>query len=117
MTSGQWRVLSLLVVLLVLEVLFTPEATDAWNQLRSGKLSAGQFLQDAGSAITGSTTMALGWGVGAIALVAFAAYAPDLATWFVVLLLVLVAVTHPDLFQNTLSTVSGIITTPAGKGK
>lgn len=91
MTPGQTRVLVLLGVLLGIQTLFNPTFR--------GNLAAG-----AEGKLPPQTMLAgyLGWGVGAVALVALAAPAPRAATYIVLAFILLALLTHPQGYAAAL---------------
>lgn len=106
MSSGQWRVTGLLVLLLILEAQINPDIK-AYNA---------QVKKVGGSLATGNASVPLPkfnikymiyWGVAALALIALAGPAPDVATLLAVILLVGVAAGHA-------SELGGIITKSTG---
>lgn len=104
MTSGQARVLVLLLVLLGFEAIKQPAVKqvliDAYNGV-NGNLNA-KAGGSAAQPLTIDFKQMVYWGVGALALIALAGPAPDIATWLVVLLLMLVVLSDVETFTNLL---------------
>lgn len=106
MTPGQTRVLALLAALLGLQIVLNPTFranTSSWlhGQLPSGTATAGY----------------LGWGAAAVALVALAAPAPNLATWITVIFILMNLIEHPQGWSSALGAASsGLASITGGQG-
>ena len=94
MTSGQTRVLVLLIVLLGLDVTFNPT-------LRAN-LIKGASTQD----VHTFASAYLGLGLGGVALVALAAPAPKVATYIAIAFILIVLLKHSDAWAGMLGKAS-----------
>ena len=92
MTTGQTRVLVLLGVLLGVQALFNPNIARILTGHLNPTQQQGGALGLPGVVIAGY----VGTGAAAVALVALAAPAPNLATWIVVLFIVMALLEHPQ---------------------
>lgn len=110
MSSGQWRVLILLAVLLGVDILVNPTARDTLTRAKSGDVSG--MWSGLADSLAGGVPQMYGWGIGALALVALAAVAPDLATWIVVLFIAIVALSHAADFSELTTYLSSLTTIP-----
>ena len=105
MTPGQTRLTLLLLVLLAFEAYKQPPVKAAIANLingASGNLNAKASGQTAQPLNVDFKQMAY-WGVGALALIALAGPAPDVATWLVIILLMLVVLSDVNLFTGLLA--------------
>ena len=100
MTAGQSRVLVLLLVLLGLEAVVSQPVRTFAHAAAKGQIDLSGFATptSGGLGLPGPIAAAFGYSVGGLALIALAAVAPDVATTFVVLLIVLALVTHGSDF-------------------
>ena len=108
MTSGQYRVLAIMLLALGVEALFSPVFTSTIHQLGQGHVT------DAVSSVKVGGIWAAGgaYALALLALVAFAAPAPNAATWIAVLILVYALLAHGSeivpFMGNVRGTLSGL---------
>lgn len=105
MTNAQARVLVLLIVLLVLESVVSPTTHALWAGALQGKLDLRPLVESKNGKLPAPAAALIAYSIGGLSLVALAAVAPDVATMFTVLLLVLVLVTHGTVFADALASV------------
>lgn len=105
MNPGQSRVTILLLILLAFEAVKQPPIKAAIANLVNG-VSGNLNAKASGGATqplqVNFKQMAY-WGVGALALIALAGPAPDVATWLVIILLMLVVLSDVNLFTGLLA--------------
>lgn len=103
MTSGQFRVLALLLAALGIEALFSAPFRAAISDLGKGNVSSA-----VSSVASGGTVAAAGaYALALLAIVAFAAPAPDAATWIAILILVYALLAHGGQIVPFVATVRG----------
>lgn len=99
MTTGQIRVLTLLLVLLGVQAIINPNV----RSVLSGHLTKEQSQSGALGIPSVYLAGYIGVGAAAVALVALAAPAPRLATYIVLAFIALALIEHPDAWRQALS--------------
>lgn len=107
MTGGQWRVLAILLAIVGIEIVASPNTRKFFVDLTSGK----NPTQD----ITGAGSAAIGYALAGIALLAIAAFNDGLATGISVLFLVIVLINRGDVIGPALQQATNALMTAAGK--
>lgn len=103
MSSGQARVLGLLMALLGLQVLLNPT-------FRANLV--GELQGKSPASIAGY----LGWGAGALVLVGLADPAPMAATWIVTIFIVITLLTHAQGWAGALTSATAAMQSLTGSG-
>lgn len=109
MTSGQWRVLIILSIVLGVDIIGNPEAQRFWKAMVT--LDWGTVGADS---VKGFRWLYFGYAIGMLALIGLAAVDAEIATWIAVLFLVTVLITHGDVIGPALQTGTNILSGLAG---
>lgn len=105
MSSGQSRVLVIMLLTLGIEALFSPQFTAALGQAKQGKLSDAY-----GSLQTGGLYAALAaYLLALLAILALASPAPQVATWIALLILVYALLSHDRQIVPFIANVRGTL--------
>lgn len=107
MSDGQWRVLAIILAILGIEVFASPKTRQFFTDLAQGKNPLNE-LQGAPAALWG-------YGLGAMALVAIAAFSDGLATGLALLFLVIVLINRGDVIGPALQNGTNALMQLAGK--